>query len=156
MSRKMSETSKDTERKREYRKRNRTFSVSFSNPEAAKVVAHATSKGYSVPELVKALIKADMVGNGYVLPDDGKLEQLIYEFRKIGNNLNQTVRFANSRRELDLKGFQQMQRLLAQLEQTVIEKLTLPPTIFDVLGDYLNQNPEEAGRLIEWLEAYDN
>ena len=156
MPRKMSETSKDTERKREYRKHNRTFSVSFPKVDASKVEQHAKAKGYSVPDLIKALIKADMVGNGYVLPNDGKLEQMVYEFRKIGNNLNQTVRFANSRRELDLKGFQQMQSLLAQLERTVVETMTLPPNVFEVLGNYLKQNPKEASRLIAWLETYDH
>ncbi|MCF8276178.1 MAG: MobC family plasmid mobilization relaxosome protein [Flavobacteriales bacterium] len=148
--------SKDTERKQEYRKRHRTFSVSLPKVEAEKVLNHAKSTGFSVPELIKALIKADMEGNGYVLPDDGKLEQMVYEFKKIGNNLNQTVRFANSRRELDLKGFQQMQELLKQLEETVIETITLPPSIFEVLKQYLEQHPDEVGRLTAWLNTYDN
>ncbi|MBI1289494.1 MAG: plasmid mobilization relaxosome protein MobC [Flavobacteriales bacterium] len=142
------------ERKERFLKRNRTYSVSFPNQQARELTAHTAKKGYTVNSYLKALVKSDMEGTGYVLPNDEKLKDMAVQFRKVGTNINQVVRHINTCREVSMQDIQRMQQLLMQLEGTVVETMTLPPNILDVLKQYILNNPNDYQRIKQWFHDH--
>lgn len=139
------------QRQQKFRAKNRSFTVSFLKSEAKDIEARAKRKGYSVSEYLKALAQADMNGIGYVRPQDDTLQRMILEFRAIGVNLNQVVRYVNTYREMRLEDFRALQNLLYELERKVAEHIERPPRLLDELTAYLREHPDHINRLIDWL-----
>ena len=145
---------KARERKKRFQNRNRTFSVSFPNAEAQEMTIHAAKKGHAVNTYLKALVKADMHGTGYVLPNDDKLRDMAVQFRKVGTNVNQVVRHINTCREVDMQDIRQMQQLLMRLEDMVVKTMTRPLNILEVLEQHLLHNPNDYQRIRAWLHDH--
>ena len=144
------------ERKREYRKHNRSYTVSFPNSEAQRIAKHVASKGYRVPEYVKLLLRIDMgEGVNYVVPNDGRLQEMALHFRRIGVNINQTTHWINRNREVTKNDIQLLQKQVMELETIVLDSIRKPEDITTVLSEHLAVHPTDRTHLIQWLE-YDN
>lgn len=142
------------ERKRRYRARHRTYSLSFTIAEAKEIEREADKYGKTTPQFIKTLVEVHLNGNGYLMHDESKLQDLVYQLRKVGSNLNQTVRHINSTREVSYKDVERLQNQLNAIENQVVKALTQPPEITQILQEYLKQNPQKLQILINWLNQY--
>lgn len=142
------------ERKRRYRASHRTYSLSFTISEAKEIEREADKYCKTAPQFIKALVEAHLNGNGYVIQDESRLKDLVYQLRMVGSNLNQTVRHINSKKEVSYKDVEQLQNQLNAIENHVVKALTQPTEITQVLQKYLKQNPAKLHTLINWLNQY--
>lgn len=145
---------KATERKKRFRDRNQTFTLSLPKKEAQGLEKHTRKKGYKVPDYLKAIIYADIHGTGYVMPSDNRLQELSLALRKIGNNANQLTRYAHYEKGITMEEVKQFQSLLQQCEREVRETLTHPSNILDVLRNHLQTRPSDKNLIIQWLYDY--
>lgn len=145
---------RERERKREYRSRHKTYRLSYTIETSLELNRQAGKYGKSVPQFIKAVVKAHIEGNGYVPLSENKVQDLVFQLRKVGNNLNQVVRHVNAKREVRLEDIEQMQNQLNEIENQVVKALTQPQEISEVLEEYLEQNPEKLQSLINWLNQY--
>lgn len=141
-------------RKMRFRENNRSFSFSIPNDNVGDVERRAQALGCSIPEYAKKLIEADIYGTGYVLPNDGKLQELSLAIRRIGNNANQLTRYVNAKKSLAYTDIQAMQSKLSELEQVIIQALTQPHNIKDIIRHHLQEHPNDREKLIAFL-TYD-
>lgn len=141
-------------RKLRFQERNRTFSFSIPRVIVGEVEQRAKELGCTIPEYAKKLIEADMHGTGYVLPSDGTLQDLSLAIRRIGNNANQLTRYVNSRKSLAYTDIQAMQSKLLELEQVIVQTLTKPHNIKDIIRHHLQEHPNDREKLIAFL-TYD-
>lgn len=142
------------ERQRRYRARHKTFSLSYTTEEAMTLKREAQKRKMKVPEYIKAIVEAQLNGNGYIAPTESKQEELIFLLRKIGNNINQHTRHVHQSRVVKYKDIEMLQDKLLDIERQVVHLLGQPPEITGLLNDYLNQNPERLHNLITWLNNY--
>jgi hypothetical protein len=145
---------KATERKKRFRERNRTYSLSLPKSEAKNLEQHACKKGYTVPDYLKVLVHADMHGTGYVMPSDNSLQELSLALRRVGNNVNQLTRYTHYEKGITMDEVKQFQSLLHQCEREVRETLTHPSNILDVLRNHLQTRPSDKNLIIQWLYDY--
>lgn len=142
----------EAERKREYRKAHRTFSLSFTNAEAQRIAQHVASKGYRVPDYLKQLLRIDMgEGVNYVVPNDGRLQEMALHFRRIGVNINQCVHHVNATREFTKDDLRRLQKHLMELETVVLDSIRKPKDIITVVSKHLQAYPNDRIHLIQWL-----
>ncbi|MCF8278222.1 MAG: MobC family plasmid mobilization relaxosome protein [Flavobacteriales bacterium] len=142
---------KATERKKRFRDRNRTFTLSLPKKEAQGLEKHAIKKGYKVPDYLKAIIYVDMHGTGYVMPSDNRLQELSLAIRRIGNNANQLTRYAHHEKGITMEEVKQFQSLLLRLESEIREAITHPANILDLLRNHLQTRPQDRNLLIQYL-----
>lgn len=145
---------KATERKKQFRERNCTYTLSLPKSEAWGLEKHAGKKGYKVAEFLKTLIHADMYGTGYVLPSDNRLQELSLALRRIGNNANQLTRYAHFEKGITMEEVQRFQSLLHRLENEVREAITRPANILDLLHEHLQERPQDGSLITQWLYDY--
>ncbi|MGE0637683.1 MAG: plasmid mobilization relaxosome protein MobC [Bacteroidia bacterium] len=141
-------------RKKQYRSRHRSVTLSFPMDVAKNVEAKATNHGKTLPDFIKSLIAANLEGTGYVLPKDNNIQTLIIELRRIGTNVNQLVRHINSVRDISQTDITQMQKHLLEVEQQVKAALMKPQSFQDFISDYLKKHPEHLQALIDFLNDY--
>lgn len=114
------------EQKQAYRKNRKEYILILTPEQSLKVEELANEKQMSVQEYIKALLKANTVGNGYVVPKNNELKYLVLEIRKIGSNVNQIVKHINTVKAISIYDIQRLKERLTQLEHLVINSLTNP------------------------------
>lgn len=115
------------EQKQAYRKNRKEYILILTHEESLKAEELAKEKRMSVQEYLKALLKANSEGNGYVVPKENEINLLILEIRKIGSNVNQIVKHINTVKAISIYDIQRLKERLTQLEHLVINSLTNPP-----------------------------
>lgn len=115
------------EQKQAYRKNRKEYILILTHEESLKAEELANEKRMSVQEYLKALLKVNSEGNGYVVPKENEINLLILEIRKIGSNVNQIVKHINTVKAISIYDIQRLKERLAQLEHLVINSLTNPP-----------------------------
>ena len=116
------------EQKQAYRKNRKEYILILTPEQSLKVEELAIEKQMSVQEYLKALLKANSEGNGYVVPKDNELKYLVLEIRKIGSNVNQIVRHINTVKAISVHDIQRLKERLLELEHLILNSLTNPPT----------------------------
>lgn len=146
------------DRKAKYRKSHKTFSLSFSLEKAKALNEEAKKYDKTPPELIKSLVDACLHGTGYIVPKESTLRELLLALRRIGNNINQLTRHVHSEGVITHNDIERLQTQLKELEGKLLSALTLPPTIHELLVEYLLDYPEQLQSLIQWLNQhhYDN
>lgn len=147
---------KATLRKKRFRERNCTYTLSLPKPEAKELELFASKKGIKVSEYIKALIQADIHGTGYVMPSDNRLQELSLALRRIGNNANQLTRYAHYEKGITLEEVKQFQFLLQTLEREVRDTITRPSNIIDLLREHLRERPTDLSHITQWLYDHQN
>lgn len=115
------------EQKQAYRKNRKEYILILSPEQALIVEAMAKEKQMSVQEFIKELLKTTESSNGYVVPNDSQLKNLVLEIRKIGSNVNQITKYINTAKNVSVHDIQRLKERLTQLEYLIIRALTTPP-----------------------------
>jgi len=142
---------KATLRKKRFRERSRTYTLSLPKPEAKELEHHAMKKGLKASDYLKTLIRADIHGTGYVMPSDNRLQELSLAIRRIGNNANQLTRYAHYEKGITLEEVKQFQFLLQTLEREVCDTIARPSNIIDLLREHLRERPTDLPLITKWL-----
>lgn len=142
---------KSTERKKRFRERNRTYSLSLPKNHVKEFEQHARKKGLKATEFLKVLIYNDIHGTGYVVPSDNRLQELSLALKKVGNNANQLVRYAHFEKGITMEEVQRFQFLLQQMEREIRDALTHPANILDLLRIHLQERPQDRNLIIQYL-----
>ena len=141
-------------RKRDYRARTRTFSLSVPKSEAAVWDTLAIGKGCTnTPTFLKAVVRAHVAGNGYIIPNDGQLLRLERQLRSVGSTVNQVVRHVHISQGLTYRDLHLLQRHLAKMEVALQEALTQPSAVEAVLTDYFNRYPDHHQQVIDYIKT---
>jgi hypothetical protein len=112
--------------KQAYRKRMKEYTLIFSAEYAVKIEKYAMDKGMNVTEYFKALIGAQELETGYIVPKNSHLQDLILEIRRIGNNINQLVRYCNTNKVVSMNEISYLKQKLDELEKCIAVSLTKP------------------------------
>ena len=144
----------ERDRKRLYRENHRTFQVTVPREKARQIENAASTLGYTPRELILALLRAHEAHGHLVLPPTESVRALFLELKRIGTNINQTVRYVNTHRELKTQDFKRLQNLLVQVERAVVSRLTKAKPITVLVSDHLQQYPEDAEKIREVINSH--
>ena len=143
---------KRREQKRRYRATHRTYRLNFTLKAARELERLASEKGMDVPQYIKALISSGGTQTGYILPRDSKLNDLLLALRRVGNNINQLTRYCHSNHEVTYTDIRNLKSHLGQIEDVVTKALQYPPEITEILKEHLDQNPQSASALMDFIK----
>lgn len=144
----------ERERKRAYRNAHRTFQLTVPLEEAQRIENSATSIGYTPREFILELLLAHETNSHVSLPPNEQVRQLIFELKRIGTNVNQAMRYANTHRELKPEAFTELQSLLAEVEEMVLQTLIHPKPITDIISMHLQEHPDDIEKIQQVLNTY--
>lgn len=148
------------EAKKEYRRRYSKAKQKEFREENVRKEIILTKKEFSV--LYKAAKKHKMklapfikkaalsqVEEKYLLPSDSMVQELELAIRRIGNNVNQLVRYAHQNNYLPKETITEIQNQLNKLEEKISMAFREPPSIHHLVEFAVKKHPE----LVEQLEA---
>lgn len=115
------------EQQRQYRKRHKAIQLTYTPHEMAEIETAASKLGMTRAQLVKACVHAHIHGNGYVVPNKSQVREAIVAIHRIGNVVNQLVRYCHQTQTVTYTDIQILQRLLSNLSSKVHTLLTQPP-----------------------------
>lgn len=115
------------EQKQAYRKNRKEYILTLTPEKSLKVEELAKEKQMSVQEFIKELLKTTESSNGYVVPNDSQLKNLVLEIRKIGSNVNQITKYINTAKNVSVYDIQRLKERLTKLELLIISSLSTPP-----------------------------
>lgn len=115
------------EQKQAYRKNRKEYILTLTPEQSLKVEELAKEKQMSVQEFIKELLKTTESSNGYVVPNDSQLKNLVLEIRKIGSNVNQITKYINTAKNVSVYDIQRLKERLTKLELLIISSLSTPP-----------------------------
>lgn len=115
------------EQKQAYRKNRKEYILILTPEQALKLEALSVEKQMSVQEYIKELIIATETSNGYIVPKDSQLKNLVLEIRKIGSNVNQITKYINTAKNVSVYDILRLKERLTQLEHLIISSLSTPP-----------------------------
>ncbi|MCG3167177.1 MAG: hypothetical protein POELPBGB_02961 [Bacteroidia bacterium] len=142
------------DRKKRYRSRHKSVTLSFSMDFAKRLQKEADQYDKTFPDFIKSLVAAHMEGTGYILPKDSNLQTLLLALRRIGNNVNQLTRYVHTEGLLKERDITTMQQHLLEVEREIKIALAQPPSITNMLSEYLSKYPEKVSSLKNWLNDY--
>jgi hypothetical protein len=145
---------KRREFKRKYRERHRTYSVSFRKDDADELETKAAELNLDVPEFIKSLISTSRGNAGYIVPAESRIQELLLALRRIGNNINQLVRYCHSTRAMGHSEVERLTEYLAEIESVVKEALTKPPRIETLVDQEVQKHPWLKQVLLTILESH--
>ena len=100
-------------RKQKYRASRYECLLVFTLNEEKELREKAEKKKLSLKDYIKVAISTYDDGR-FIVPGDKKIQELILQIRKIGNNVNQLVRYINTNKKLDITDIQKLQKHLAE------------------------------------------
>lgn len=148
------EKKKRREHKRAYRARHRTYSLSYHKDEAAVLEELASQTGQSVPEYIRAVVKAAGKGTSYVVPDGDRVQTLLLALRRIGNNINQLVRYCHGNRVVTYADLTRLQEHLSEVESVVHQTMTQPPKLTTLVEREIKKDSTVATVIRSILESH--
>lgn len=143
---------------REYRKNRKakrkkiTFEV--SPQEKVFLEGKAAKNGMSMGRYCRESIMA-YAHQKYMVPATGELERLMLEIRKIGVNINQSVKKINASKDGQSyeKSVMAMKEAVQFLQKKVHQELSEPPQLTDVIEAIFFSNPSEIAQIERILES---
>ena len=78
----------------------------------------------------------------YIVPDNDILNELQIIIRKIGNNINQIAKYANSTRTLGIFNAKKIHNKLEFLEDEINNYLAHPPELLELVSKSIENNPD--------------
>jgi ABC-type antimicrobial peptide transport system permease subunit len=114
-------------RKQKYRASRYECLLVFTLNEEKELREKAEKKKLSLKDYIKVAISTYDDGR-FIVPGDKKIQELILQIRKIGNNVNQLVRYINTNKKLDITDIQKLQKHLAEIEEKIKDLLENPKT----------------------------
>ena len=113
--------------KQKYRASRYEWLLVFTLNEEKELREKAEKKKLSLKDYIKVAISTYDDGR-FIVPGDKKIQELILQIRKIGNNVNQLVRYINTNKKLDITDIQKLQKHLAEIEEKIKDLLENPKT----------------------------
>lgn len=143
------------EAKRRYREGIKEFVVACTRKEQKRLEATAESKNLSVPKLLKlSALQVAYQDAVDILPSESQRQEVLLATRKIGNLVNQLVRYCHRSQNVSTGDIQNIHGHLGSLEKTVGQILFSPVTIREYLKVYLTRFPEKQEALIDMIQQY--
>ncbi len=138
---------REQNRARIQRFRNKHFrcEVFMTKDEHSLLYDESKKHGLKLGRFIK-LSAISYVQKEYIVPDTNRLNNLELGIRKIGNNVNQLVRFTHAK-GLSESTLSQIQKHLNELEDRISTALQQPLNLNDFLRKLLKENPEYATTL---------
>lgn len=93
---------------------------------------------------------------GLVSLNEEGLEAFTHEARKIGNNINQLVRYVHTQNFMTLSDFEALLERVDAMEESFHQAMKKPDDIFTVLRAKLNENPNLLPKFQEILKEHAN
>jgi len=141
------------EKKRAFRQKHRTVSLSFPI-EQAKMLEHRAKEQYDMK--LSGYIKAcamTYLRQEYLVPNPQQVHALTMQIQQVGNNLNQLVRYSHSGHVQQGKALEEAREIVAQLEKEVLSYISKPPRLSVVLKNTLDRNPEYCDVLQRLIDS---
>ncbi len=145
---------KDRERlrKRAYRKTHKAYTLHLPNEDARKLEDRARKKEMNVSQFLKALIRADELNVGYVLPNNTKIVELIATLRKTGGNINQLVRHCHTESHVTYNDIDKLTAQVKSLEAEITKALARPDSIETIIRHFIAHYPERYEQLLHFIQ----
>lgn len=144
------------ERRKEYLKNHKLYSVYFANDDAQKIEENAEQEGIKPSAFIRKVTLSNLHGTGYVVPSNIKLSDLITQLKKTGSNINQAIRYVHYSRNITYEDLRALQGHLLYQQQEITKALRMPPSIEEILITHLKQHPESREKIIQFLKDYDH
>ena len=104
--------------KQEYRQNREEVTLTFSLPDFAELKEEADALRMRPQEYIRIAIAAAK-NNIYIFPNNDVVQDLILHLRRIGSNINQTVRHIHSSQHIHREDIEKLQEQLANIEKEV-------------------------------------
>ena len=151
----IAESLKKNQRQRAYRKNKRIVSLYLELPLAHDLEQRAKSLGYKrLSSYIKVLAQIEISGERMLLGQSEKIQQMILALYRIGNNINQLVKYCHIERGVDPERFRMLFELIAELEKQIIRIANSPIDLKKELKRYIQEYPESGQLLIESIHDY--
>ena len=134
------------EKKRESRNRYHEVTIAFDLPTYNRVRTAAKHHSSPVSLFVRATALA-YLDKTFVLPDDTRLKEVVYQIRKVGNLINQWTKLAHQTGNVDPAVIQAMRDQLGELEAFVRQTLTDPRDLLDLVREATDADPSLGARV---------
>lgn len=106
---------------RNYRANNKRLEVYFSKPEYEKIKQEAEEYELRIPEFIRQVIRVHF-GETKLIQNPAQVQQIIVELKRVGNNINQLSRYANTQKSFEEWSI--LRTRLTELETSVITSLS--------------------------------
>lgn len=113
------------ERKRIYRAKHFECMIRYSIKDGDALKLKANAKNMSVQEYIKNAV-AVYDDDKYIVPKNPLIQQLILQIRKVGNNINQIVRYIHTNKRVTQSDIENLQKSLKKIEADVKDTLHNP------------------------------
>jgi uncharacterized protein YukE len=134
------------EKVRAFRAERRTVSLTFPLQDATTFEKNAAYHNMRLAAYIKACVYA-YVNQGFIVPDNKQIQHLELLLRRIGNNVNQIARTANSVEGDTKNAVTSIQNQVNELEAELSQHLRQPLNLEVVIRLELQRNPAFLHRL---------
>lgn len=135
------------EKKRAFRAENQEVTIAFPKKDIVIFEENAIYHNMRLADYVKACVYA-YVNQGFIIPDNQQIQKLELLLRRIGNNVNQIARSANTFEEVEKENIQLMQNQINNLEAELSQQLRQPLNLEIAIRNELKRNPFFIHRLL--------
>jgi len=128
------------EKQREYRRKNHRIEVLLTDKEKQTLFKAAKQKGMRLAPFVRGA-SIGYLDYHFILPEDSKVTDCVYQLRGVSNNLNQIIRYAHQNKDFTLDELNPLRKLIHSIEDTIEKALRQPLTLRQYIAQHLKENP---------------
>ena len=140
-------------KQREYRRQNIRKEIILTKKEFSVLCKAAEQRKIKLsPFLKKAALC--YVNEHFILPEDSRVNGLELNLRRIGNNINQLIRYAHQKKGISVKDIQALQQQINKLEDEISRALRQPISLRKYLEQLLQDQPEFVAVLEQLITKY--
>ncbi|PCH91047.1 MAG: hypothetical protein COB85_09675 [Bacteroidetes bacterium] len=141
------------EKQKEFREKNVRKEIILTRKEFSVLCKAAKKHKIKLAPFIKQAALAQ-VAEKYLLPSDSVVQELELAIRRIGNNVNQLVRYAHQNNYLPKETIAEIQNQLNELEGKISKAFREPLKVHHLVEFAIKKHPELVEQLENLLSKY--